>query len=664
MSEWSDSSKLELAGGQLSSLAALVTEAKSGAISLDGPEELDSFKKRSLQLELSRHGESSTASVRGVESGRSNPRRRSLDMGCAVPQHIAAKPAQNALEDDGEEYNTHDADVAPSAREQHNIEEDGSSSTGEVRDRVSFENGATVKTKTAKKSVMLQGMLLEAADKQAATATTRSRWSQPDGISGSVFSWRMLIPKMPILHPLSAMRLLWDLLITAASLYLACAAPLHYAAEILQPDGGHLTTLAPVTTVVYVCNVWFNIRTAVMHRGMIVSSSWAIARKYVRSVGCYIDLLVIVASLFMTHLPVLCILLPTAAFNVQRFLWKAELIATFLSPRALRVASISGIILVITHWSACGFILLAIKDGPPNTKLSWFSNYWIGTKGLDPIAVPTDLSTLYFWALYYAAETLSTVGWGDFVVTNEAEATYMTLMLACTTILQGLVVGGMSTMILASDAAWNHHKHKVDTIKAYMKHRKMPQETSRRVLNYLGYVWASNKGIDERDVLSGLPETLQEEVQISAHWQMISQVPLFEGCTERLLVRIIKQLKTREYLPGDKIIKAGEPGRDMLLISHGMVEVVQPPGHPPIFLSEGEYFGELGALVGGARTNDVIAYTHCLIYSLDHQTLVEIFVNNPRSIELLIDAMSKYINFDELSDYVRTLYDDSPPPKS
>jgi CRP-like cAMP-binding protein len=61
-------------------------------------------------------------------------------------------------------------------------------------------------------------------------------------------------------------------------------------------------------------------------------------------------------------------------------------------------------------------------------------------------------------------------------------------------------------------------------------------------------------------------------------------------------------------------------------------------GHPPIFLSEGEYFGELGALVGGARTNDVIAYTHCLIYSLDHQTLVEIFVNNPRSIELLIDV--------------------------
>ena len=41
---------------------------------------------------------------------------------------------------------------------------------------------------------------------------------------------------------------------------------------------------------------------------------------------------------------------------------------------------------------------------------------------------------------------------------------------------------------------------------------------------------------------------------------------------------------------------------------------------------------------GGDRTNDVVAYTHCNIYSLDHKTRVEIFVHNPRSIELLIDV--------------------------
>jgi predicted metal-dependent hydrolase len=61
-------------------------------------------------------------------------------------------------------------------------------------------------------------------------------------------------------------------------------------------------------------------------------------------------------------------------------------------------------------------------------------------------------------------------------------------------------------------------------MQAYMRHRKLPPETTRRVLNYLDYAWASNKGIDEREVLSGLPQSLQEEVQVSAHWQMIAQV--------------------------------------------------------------------------------------------------------------------------------------------
>ena len=130
----------------------------------------------------------------------------------------------------------------------------------------------------------------------------------------------------------------------------------------------------------------------------------------------------------------------------------------------------------------------------------------------------------------------------------------MVVLLALTTALQGMIVGGMSTMILSSDSTWSHHKLRVDTLKAYMRNRKIPQDTSRRVMNYLNYTWATSNGLDERDVIASLPETLQEvkpspcflpctvnllalcvrvrrkqEVQLGAYRQMIQSVPLFEG---------------------------------------------------------------------------------------------------------------------------------------
>ena len=136
----------------------------------------------------------------------------------------------------------------------------------------------------------------------------------------------------------------------------------------------------------------------------------------------------------------------------------------------LRALFIFSVLFVITHWSACGFMMLAVQPEVGPRSKSWFSSYWESYHDADPNALPTRIRTVYLWSLFYTMETLSTVGWGDIYVVNEWEAMYMIVLLITTLILSGLVVGGMSTMILASDAAWNHHKHKVDT----MKVRQLP----------------------------------------------------------------------------------------------------------------------------------------------------------------------------------------------
>eukprot|EP00966_Prymnesium_polylepis_P255929 5912270-Prymnesium_polylepis.1 len=232
---------------------------------------------------------------------------------------------------------------------------------------------------------------------------------------------------------------------------------------------------------------------------------------------------------------------------------KIDAVTSMLSPRLLRILLISFTLLITTHWCATAWVVMAISQRrgylDADSSRNWLDTYWSQSQssGTSP---PEDVGTIYVWALYWSVTTLSTVGFGDISVANENEvqscsllsvvpltcggslathaifafaslqlykpvcfvyqAAFMVVLLALTTALQGMIVGGMSTMILSSDSTWSHHKLRVDTLKAYMRNRKIPQETSRRVMNYLNYTWATSNGLDETDVIASLPETLQE----------------------------------------------------------------------------------------------------------------------------------------------------------
>jgi len=359
-----------------------------------------------------------------------------------------------------------------------------------------------------------------------------------------------------------------------------------------------------------------------------------------------------------------CCLVPLGVTNLSRMARKIDAVTSMLSPRLLRILLISFTLLITTHWCATAWVVMAISQRrgylDADSSRNWLDTYWSQSQssGTSP---PEDVGTIYVWALYWSVTTLSTVGFGDISVANENEAAFMVVLLALTTALQGMIVGGMSTMILSSDSTWSHHKLRVDTLKAYMRNRKIPQETSRRVMNYLNYTWATSNGLDETDVIASLPETLQEEVRLGAHRQMIQSVPLFDGISEQTTADVVRQLEALEFLPGDYIVREGDEGRDMMLISNGVVQVLNTRStRATVYLSEGNYFGELGALIGGHRSNDVIAFTHCLIYSLNHLTLHQIFNENPRSIESLVEKMAGYCDLEQLAKYVHGVWGGGP----
>ena len=66
-----------------------------------------------------------------------------------------------------------------------------------------------------------------------------------------------------------------------------------------------------------------NLRTAVMHRGMILGSTRFIIQQYGTSSWCYFDLVLLVSAVSVASFPRFSFVLPIAVFNVQRAVSKA-----------------------------------------------------------------------------------------------------------------------------------------------------------------------------------------------------------------------------------------------------------------------------------------------------------------------------------------------------
>lgn len=102
--------------------------------------------------------------------------------------------------------------------------------------------------------------------------------------------------------------------------------------------------------------------------------------------------------------------------------------------------------------------------------------------------------------------------------------------------------------------------------------------------------------------------------------RIIESVSLFEPLNEDERERVVNALVTHLYAPGELILKRGDAGGSMFIISRGRVDVRLPQANggtqQVAVLEAGNYFGEMALFTGEPRTADV--------YALDEVEVLEI----------------------------------------
>src|SRR5918997_46934 len=124
---------------------------------------------------------------------------------------------------------------------------------------------------------------------------------------------------------------------------------------------------------------------------------------------------------------------------------------------------------------------------------------------------------------------------------------------------------------------------------------------------------------------------------------LLSAVDIFSPLTPGELGALAAGSANHVFAPGETIIRAGDDGDSMFVVSRGSVDVrVDSNGTPRTIsrLGEGAFFGEMALLTGEPRTASVVAADETEVLEIGHEAMRGLFQNNPD----LVEALGRAIN--------------------
>ena len=108
---------------------------------------------------------------------------------------------------------------------------------------------------------------------------------------------------------------------------------------------------------------------------------------------------------------------------------------------------------------------------------------------------------------------------------------------------------------------------------------------------------------------------------------LVAKVPFFDELGKGRRKQLARLLKTRIFVPGDRIIIRGDIGDEMFFIADGAVSVVL--SDDDVTLGTGDFFGELALITDQPRNADVVAIGFSTLLALRRRDFAGFVKRNP-----------------------------------
>jgi ABC-type multidrug transport system ATPase subunit/CRP-like cAMP-binding protein len=122
---------------------------------------------------------------------------------------------------------------------------------------------------------------------------------------------------------------------------------------------------------------------------------------------------------------------------------------------------------------------------------------------------------------------------------------------------------------------------------------------------------------------------------------LFRRVPLLGELTDEQLMTLAQRAAARTAAANEVVVRQGEDGHSMFLITSGQVRVVSDVPAERVLLAHlgpGEYFGEVSLLTGAPRTAAVVAEETTELLELDREAMLELEGRQPGLLDRLSSA--------------------------
>ena len=279
-----------------------------------------------------------------------------------------------------------------------------------------------------------------------------------------------------------------------------------------------------------------------------------------------------------------------------------EEIQHFMGP--LRMIKISVYIAWITHLVACIWHYAGKEDSgevnPDGSRvLNWVETMY-GEEQEGGGAAPSSLLTQngtggdgaaggsssgggtepdpYIASLYYAAMTMTTVGYGDITPNSTFERVVCIACMLIGGFTFGMVVGLMSDITRNAAYGDSFKDMELGKIVSFLRANEVPPSVNRRIHNYFVQYYQQHSAVDVVQILDMLPEKLRDDLasHLSPPWltaqsladddedddrihdSLLHRVPFFCDLDNYSLILICSKMKIQTFPPAKRILATGE----------------------------------------------------------------------------------------------------------
>ena len=199
------------------------------------------------------------------------------------------------------------------------------------------------------------------------------------------------------------------------------------------------------------------------------------------------------------------------------------------------------------------------------------NNNWIFLGGLEEF----NFIDIYFAAIQYLIETVTTVGYGELIGRNLNEIIFQIIMLIVGTCIYSWLISFISTYVKKineKNIKYEEKVHLLEEMKLY--NPKFNDKLYDKILKLLNYRKYHEEEEGKKLLLDSLPNSLKNTLIIEMYKSYINGFFFFRNVENReFIVQVISNLKPVLGIKGDILVQEGDYFEELIFVKNGYISL-------------------------------------------------------------------------------------------